>query len=220
MQAAGVPEEKNRTEAFNVIMKSLPSERYGFMAYICKFMADIVAHADVNLMHSTNVAKIFSSLLLGSIEKDTKAVKIAMDPMVLLQESNEITSITKTLIEHVSTIFSGLARAPKIFKAVDPWNSPSYEYISLLRGDIIIILQEKTNSSLVMVNHRVSELPKYALKELKSIKLVHLKVKEISVILQENMKARSLAGTVRAGQTEIPRSRSITQSLDSTPILL
>jgi len=150
-----------------------------------QFMKEIVAHSAVNLMDANNVAKIFSSLLIGSIEKDAKAQKQSLDSMILLQESIEITKITQLLIEHYDDLFAEPPCEMRLYKAAEPFNSPSFEYISLMRGDVAIILKEKTNSLTVLVNQTVSELPKWALKELKQLKLSQIRVREVAVILGE-----------------------------------
>lgn len=169
-------------QVYRTVVKALPKVRYEFLSFLVKFMVDITKYKDENLMDSSNVAKIFASLLLGSLEHDTKNTK-KIDPMLLFNETNETTLIAQLLIEHYDVVFDGPPSRPKIYQALEPFNPTSSAYMKITKGDIAIYVRETPSGHILVVNQTVGEIPNSVLKKMKVLKFSSLFVHDVGTVL-------------------------------------
>ena len=169
-------------EVYRAVVKALPKTRFEFLRYLVKFMVDISACKEENLMDSQNVAKIFASLLLGSLENDLKKEK-DLDPMMLYRETTETSLITQLFIDHFDVVFDGPPIEPRIYRAVDAFNPTSKSYMKIVKGDIVMYVRDTASGCIVVIDQNVGEIPNSVLASMKPTKFTNLRVNDVSVVL-------------------------------------
>lgn len=169
---------------YSTIVRALPPIRYEFLIYFVKFMADVALHSEDNKMDSTNVAKIFSTLILGNIENDMKKNKQVSDPKLLFMETNEIAVITKLFVEEYDKIFSGDPCPPRIYRVIEDFCPTSKAYMKVEKDDIVVYLSATDSGAIIAVDQNVGEIPNSTFDfNMRPTKLSNLHVSDVSGVL-------------------------------------